>query len=61
MIPAWLRADIKTSPTAAGFKSGEANPAFVYQRSDYPVGCYLSAGDGCGLSGMTAPAPVGDV
>lgn len=50
----------ETSPKAWGFKS-EASHAFVYQRSDYPVGCYLSPGDGSGVSGMTVLAPVGDV
>lgn len=41
--------------------SQEAEPAFVYQRSDYVVGCYLSLGDGCRVSSMTALTPVGDV
>lgn len=41
--------------------SQEAEPAFVYQRSDYVVGCYLSLGDGCRVSRMTALTPVGDV
>lgn len=59
-IPAWARADGETPPQREDLSQG-ANPAFVYQRSDYPVGCYLSPGDGCGVSGMTAPAPVGDV
>ena len=48
-------------PHTAGDLTQGASPAFVYQRSDYPVGCYLSPGDGCGVSGMTAPTPVGDV
>lgn len=41
--------------------SQEAKPAFVYQRSDYIVGCYLSLGDGCRVSRMTMLTPVGDV
>lgn len=41
--------------------SQEAKPAFVYQRSDYVVGCYLSLGDGCRVSRMTTLTPMGDV